>query len=48
MKLIPAKFLLTLSLVAAPLLPAIAADPNADQILKQMCAKLGCRAAIQL
>ena len=40
MKLIPAKFLLTLSLVAAPLLPAIAADPNADQILKQMCAKL--------
>ena len=40
MKLIPAKFLLTLSLVAASLLPAIAADPNADQILKQMCAKL--------
>src|SRR5207237_3287397 len=40
MKLIPAKFLLTLGLVAASLLPAIAADPNADQILKQMCAKL--------
>lgn len=40
MKPTPSKSLLTLGLLAASLLPAAAAEPNADQILRQMSATL--------
>ncbi|MFZ3374146.1 MAG: DUF2092 domain-containing protein [Chthoniobacterales bacterium] len=40
MKPIPAKSLLTLGLFAASLLPVAAAEPNADQLLREMSAKL--------
>ncbi|MCE9610312.1 MAG: DUF2092 domain-containing protein [Chthoniobacter sp.] len=40
MKLTHPKSILTLGLLAASLLPAAAAEPNADQLLRQMSAKL--------
>lgn len=40
MKPTPSKSLLTLGLLAAALLPVAAAEPNGDQLLKQMSAKL--------
>jgi hypothetical protein len=40
MKPTPSKSLLTIGLLAASLLPAAAAEPNADELLRQMSAKL--------
>ena len=40
MKLTHSKSLLALGMLAASMLPVVAADPNADQILQQMSAKL--------
>jgi len=41
MKLTPATAILTIGLLAVSLLPVAAAEPDADQILRQMSAKLG-------